>query len=64
MPPAVAPVVRTTGPELAASTSPPESPKGRAKRPRRRTGGALVELLEQPTPKFRSCLDERPRKFG
>eukprot|EP00969_Alexandrium_andersonii_P353087 15439092-Alexandrium_andersonii.AAC.1 len=39
------------------SESLPEAPEGWTKRPCGRTGGASAELLEQRSPKIRSCLN-------
>eukprot|EP00969_Alexandrium_andersonii_P196816 8694943-Alexandrium_andersonii.AAC.1 len=41
------------------STSLPEAPEGWTQQPGGRPGGAFAELLEQQTPKFRSCLNSQ-----
>eukprot|EP00969_Alexandrium_andersonii_P291308 12876996-Alexandrium_andersonii.AAC.1 len=47
-----------------ASKPLPEAREGWTKLPRRRGGCAFAELLEQPIPKIRSCLNGQLRHSG
>eukprot|EP00969_Alexandrium_andersonii_P099456 4388348-Alexandrium_andersonii.AAC.1 len=55
-------ILKCAGPGLA-SKPPTKAPEGSTKRPGGRAGGAFAELLEQPSPEFRSCLNSQLRRF-